>query len=77
VNSAIPRDLERAAENYRLAAAQGHVLAEFKYATYLDSGWGLEPDAAWASHYYKQAADHRLADAQFVSGLLLCGDNPG
>jgi TPR repeat protein len=39
--------------------------AQFTYAWCLEHGWGVQVELTGAAKYYKIAADHKLAAAQY------------
>ncbi|KAG8507008.1 DAP3-binding cell death enhancer 1, partial [Galemys pyrenaicus] len=67
-----PRDLGKAVLSYRLAANQGHSLAQYRYARCLlqepASSW--DPERLRAVSLLRQAADSGLREAQAFLGVL-------
>jgi len=64
----VPMDDVEAARWFRLAADQGHVLAQTDLAIRYENGRGVPQDAAEAVRWYRLAADQGYADAQFSLG---------
>eukprot|EP00931_Biecheleriopsis_adriatica_P045353 TRINITY_DN25988_c0_g1_i1.p1 TRINITY_DN25988_c0_g1~~TRINITY_DN25988_c0_g1_i1.p1 ORF type:complete len:332 (-),score=103.64 TRINITY_DN25988_c0_g1_i1:25-1020(-) len=66
-------DLKAAAEMYRLAAEQGHAVAQWRLGELCESGQGgqLSCDGKEAAHWYGLAAEAGNAQAQSALALLL------
>jgi TPR repeat protein len=56
---------------YKMAADQGHMDSQMKYACYVGNGHGCEQDLQESYKYMKMAADQGLASAQYAYGMAL------
>jgi hypothetical protein len=66
----VARDFAEAARVYRLAADQGHALAQYFLGLMFEYGQGVAQDYAEAVRLYRLAADQGLADAQSDLGAM-------
>ena len=69
----IARDYAEAARLYRLAAAQGHAIAQINLGGMFQDGHGVAKDYAEAMRLYRLAAAQGNADAQFLLGIMFIG----
>jgi len=73
---AIPADYVEARKLFRLAAGQGHVLAQFNAGYMAEKAIGGQRDAAEALKWYRQAAEAGLVVAYNRLATLLEGSDP-
>jgi uncharacterized protein len=71
----LPTDLNEAFRWFKLAADQGHPVAQYDLGRMYDFGQGTEKDLASALLYYENAAQQGVPNAQYRLGLLLA-DRP-
>ncbi|MBP0118666.1 MAG: sel1 repeat family protein, partial [Candidatus Nitrotoga sp.] len=66
----VPQDFKEAVKWYRLAAEQGHALAQFNLGGVYDKGRGVAKDYKEAVRWYKLAAEQGDVDAQYNLGYM-------
>jgi TPR repeat protein len=66
----VAQDYAETARLYRLAAAQGHAVAQFNLGTMFDQGQGVAQDYAEALRLYRLAAEQGHAGAQTNLGFM-------
>ena len=66
----IPQDDAEAFKWYRLAAEQGHAVAQYKVGIMYEAGYGVPLDYAEAVKWYRLAAEQGRADAQHNLGVM-------
>jgi len=67
----VPQDSEEAVRWYRLAADQGHMIAQSNLGSMYANGTGVPEDDAEAVRWYRAAADQGYANSQYMLGFLL------
>ena len=66
----VVKDYAQAVKWYRLAAEQGHELAQFALGSMYFNGKGVVQDYAQAVNWYRLAAEQGQASAQFNLGVM-------
>ena len=70
VEDRVPQDYIEAVRRYRLAAEQGHAVAQFELGYAYATGVGVSQDYAKAARWYRLAAEQGNAKAQFELGNM-------
>ena len=65
----VEKNLQKAAQWFRKAANQGHVLAQYSLSVCYDTGSGVEKDAAKAFEWCMKSAKKGFAQAQYNVGV--------
>jgi TPR repeat protein len=65
-SGAVPRDLRKAAEWFRMAANQGHARSQYQLGKCYEEGEGVEKDRTKAIEWYRKAAARGDSDAKGV-----------
>jgi len=69
--SGVPVDYSKAAELYRKAAEQGHVIAQNNLGSMYDSGLGVQQDSAQAVQWFRKAAERGYAGGNVIWALCM------
>jgi TPR repeat protein len=67
----VEKNLDHAAEYYRLSAAQGNAFGQYHFGLCLENGVGVEKDLVAAAENYRLSADQGNADGQNQFGFCL------
>jgi hypothetical protein len=71
----VPQDEVEGVRYYKLAAEQGHSMAQFNLGVCFERGQGVAQDWLEATRYYRLAAEQGDADAQYNLGCCYqCGE---
>jgi len=72
----VPKDYSEAVKWYKLAANQGHAIAQYKMGISYDMGHGIPQNYKEAMKWYELAANQKVPQAQYNLGLMY-GDGDG